>query len=149
MAQEIVKPKVKAADQSVASSTVLVDAVDLSLPLGANETWEFEFRIPFNLAGAVSGAKFSVAGPAAPANVRFVVHVYNGLGLFAVFQLTAFGGSLAAAILEAGDFYVEVKGVVQNGPNAGNLKLQFAQNVSDVNPITVRRDAVLKATPVA
>jgi len=149
MPQEVIRPKVKSADQSVVSSIVLVDDSELSFPIGANEKWDVELRIPFNLAGVASGARFAVNGPAAPTNVRLNAALYNGTGIIAVATITVFDAPLAGGLAAIGDFLAKIEGSVENGPNAGNLVFRFAQNVSSPAAITIKRGAVMKMTQVS
>lgn len=139
----------KDADQSITNSTTLANDTQLTFPLtNTTDTWYFKFIIGFNLAGATSGYKFAITGPATPTNTRYSIKVFNGVAVGALSDsvgLGAFGTAAAVTLAVAGDHYAEIEGSVE-GNGAGSVTLQFAQNVLDaVNSITVKRGSVLIA----
>lgn len=135
-----------AADQSVTSSTTLVTATGLSQPVEASRGYGFQAVIMFNLAGVVSGMKFSVSTPASPTNLAYLIEILNGTGLsVAALGLSApVAGALATTGLHIARFF----GTLENGSNAGNLLLQFAQNTSDASAITVKRGSWFRVWPL-
>lgn len=128
------------ADQSVTSSTVLVDITNLIAKLESNRAYAFHAEMQFSLAGAVSGFKFGVAGPASPTNFLYQIEalssglVVAGMGL---------GATVAGALAVTGSHMARISGLIENGANAGNLSIQFAQNVSNGSAITILRGAWL------
>lgn len=138
----------KDADQSLNTSTVLVNDTQLAFALSNNtDIWWFKFMVGFNLAGAASGYKFAITGPTTPANVRYRTAVFNGVSpgaLSAAVALGAFGTSVGVTLAQSGDHYAEIEGVVEGG-GAGSVTLQFAQNVSDAAAITIKRGSILIA----
>ena len=141
----------KAADQSITNSTTLTNDATLLFAIAANEVWRFTISAPFNVAGATSGFKMSVNGPTAPTNLRWTAFAINGVAVatLAALSANAFATALGFVVANAGDHILEVSGTVENGANAGNVTLQFAQNTLDaVNSVTVRRGALLIAEKI-
>jgi len=130
-----------AADQSVTSSTGLVNITGMVAAVEANRAYGFLVEIQFNLAGIVSGFKFGVSAPASPTNLAYTIDVTAsgltivGLGLSA---------TIAAALATTGLHKVTMRGVLENGANAGSLVPQFAQNVSDGSAITIKRGSFIR-----
>jgi hypothetical protein len=133
------------ADQSITSSTTFADATGLTANLDPNKSYRFELNIVFNLVSIVSGYKFQLVGPASPPNVISVSKVFNGvLGtLLSATTQTSLSSSIAGALATAGLHVFTLEGLIENGANAGTLKLQFAQNTSDANAITLKRGSYL------
>lgn len=130
------------ADQSLTSNTTLTTITGFSAAMEASRAYAFESEIHFNLAGIVSGQKFSVITPASPTNALYKIEIVNGTGLtIAALSLSA---PLAAALATTGLHLAKLGGVIENGVNAGNLVIQFAQNVSDGSAITIKRGSFLK-----
>jgi len=103
----------------------------------ANRAYGFHANVQFNLAGIISGQKFGVSTPASPANALYTIEVLNGTGL----SIVALGLSagVAGALATTGLHAARLHGVIENGANAGNLAMQFAQNTSDGSAITAKR----------
>jgi hypothetical protein len=62
--------------------------------------------------------------------------------------LSAFGPMLAGALATIGTHILSVEGLIENGPNAGAITFQFAQNVSNASAITVKRGSSMVLTPL-
>jgi len=103
----------------------------------ANRAYGFDCNVQFNLAGIVSGQKFGVLTPASPTNALYTIEVLNGTG----FSIVAIGlsAAVASALATTGLHAARLHGVIENGANAGNLAIQFAQNTSDGSAITAKR----------
>jgi hypothetical protein len=126
-----------AADQAVTSSTALVDVTGFTFAMEASRTYGFDGHLYFNLGGVVSGVKLGVGLPASPTNTNYMLEVVNGTGL----SLVALGmnAGVATALATGGLHVSRVGGIIENGVNAGNLSLQFAQNTSNGSAITAKR----------
>lgn len=124
----------KTGDESLANSTTLQNDAELLLPLLAGEAWEFTFTIIY-FAQTTPDIKFSLVTPA-------LSTIFWGVLGYAT-DLTAmanafYGSGQVIAMGGRGGYSIAVlKGVVANGVNAGNLQLQWAQNVSDAAAVWV------------
>ena len=135
----------KVADQSITSSTTLTNDTELFAPVEANKNYHFRASVPFNLAGVVSGYKFTFASPSGHTNFVCTPLIYNGgtSTLLTVAPITTPGTAVAGALATSGDHYAAWEGVLENGASAGNINFQFAQNTSNGSAITVKRGAIL------
>lgn len=128
------------ADHSMNSSVALININNLSCPLEANRAYAFSSELQFSLAGIVSGFKFGIAAPASPANLLYQIEaVTSGLAIAALGLSTG----IAAALALTGPHVAHISGLIENGANAGLLAIQFAQNVSNISPITILRGSWL------
>src|SRR5262249_28211468 len=126
--------KVKATDQTVTSSTTVVDDADLQFPVGVSETWVVALslyltssaaggmRLNVSLPAAASGTYRIPAGPSSSVPSTTAFDVYPGT-LGADIQLDTSASST--------DHVVNLSVTVTTGATAGTAKLQFAQRVSD------------------
>lgn len=131
------------ADQSVTSSTTLVDVTGLSLPLAASRKYKVEMFVPFSLAGIVSGYKFQCGVPSGAAQCLHY-QVMNGVtGALVQVKVETSIITLSGALATSGTHILLIDGVVVNNTTADDFKLQFAQNISDAGAITVLENAAL------
>lgn len=130
---------VQAANQAKTNDT-LADS-DLSVAILAGATYSFDIVAPFTLAGIISGVKFAIACPASPAIIVWtpVIRTSLATSLLGVVQTAA--GSVTNALATADNHTLFCSGTIVNGVNAGNLKLQFAQSVTDAGALTLLRGA--------
>lgn len=131
------------ADQSIVSSTTLVNVTDFVQAVAANSIWGFQAIIQFNLAGVLSGFKFGLSTPTSPTNGFYTIEVLNGTGL----SIVALGlsATVSGALATTGLHVCRVSGMIENGSTAGNIAVQIAQNVSDGSAITVKRGSWMRA----
>jgi hypothetical protein len=119
---------VKAADQSLTSSTTLTDVTDLSFPVEANK--KYRFRATIAVYAGAGGFIFSVNGPASPTRVDF--------GIIGVpVSNTSYGNSFTTAT-SAVNALPSMTGILENGPNAGAVSIQFRQNTANAAATTVK-----------
>lgn len=132
----------KTLDQTISSSDVLTNDTRLVLPVLANNNYIFQFWIPFALAGIASGYKFALTGPTSPINVSYDFKITDGVNSTVINAVkTSFASTIAGVLAIIGTHAILVNGVLENGANSGNITFQFAQNISDVGTITVKRGA--------
>lgn len=126
-----------AADQSVTSSTALVTVTGFSFAMEASRNYAFDGCLYVNLAGILSGVQVALSTPASPTNSNYHIELVNGTGL----SLVALGlaSAINATLATTGLHLVRFGGVIENGANAGNLAIQFAQKTSDGSAITAKR----------
>lgn len=125
----------KTADEVVNNSAALQDDDELLFAMAANATYTFEFVLwVHNDGGPAAGVQVALNGPAAPGYVFYWVGITTA---FAVGPFTGNGGRAAAyetAFSEAiagGEWIcIRISGSVENGANAGNLVLRWAQNAA-------------------
>jgi hypothetical protein len=130
-----------AADQAITSSTGLTTITGFSAAMEANRAYGFDALVQFNLAGIVSGFKFGVSVPASPTNSMYNIEVLSsGLAIVGLGLSATVGAALAVTGLHIARFH----GVIENGANAGNLAVQFAQNTSDGSAITAKRGSWIR-----
>lgn len=128
----------KTSDQSVTSSTALVDCTSMVLTVGANEVWLTEWFIRY-AAGATGDIKFGWTFPtggeidAGVAARNTTAATVNQFWYATTSPTTAeaFGTVNAVELLR-------VHAICVNGGTAGNYQLQFAQQVSDGTAATVK-----------
>jgi len=128
----------KSADEVVNASTVVQDDNHLFTPVGANETWLFETRIIFTTVG-VAGFRWTMTGPTGSAGsfwAMFFLSPSTALGVGAT--ETALGTDASAAIGGATQSSLCLRGFITNGLTPGNLRLRWAQDVSDAGATTVK-----------
>jgi hypothetical protein len=139
----------KTGDQSVSSNIVVQADTQLLLPMAASGIYAVRLVCMFALAGVTSGYNFTIDGPAAT-NVMFAMEVRN-MSVYALVKSlmsAALGDVLSGALAVAATHIFTVEGTIENGGGAGNLGLKFAQAVSDVGAITVKRGSYLTLTPM-
>lgn len=143
--------KLKAANESVTSSTAVQDDDDLFFAIGANETWVFELFL-FTNAATAGDFRYAITFPAG------ATQRYGQMGL----DDTAAGFN---ADLEVGDSTVSggekiiggpggtglslVFGFVANGANAGDVKLRWAQGTSSGTATILASGSHLRARRVS
>jgi len=135
----------KTGNQSVTSSTTLVDCTDLSFSIGANEVW-MGYIMPIMAAGTSGGVKWAFTLPASCAgrirttggnsfaNASVDIDVTAGLGVTGTHQTST--------------FYIGYFNIT-NGANAGTVQFKFAQNASNGTNTTVSKNSQLVAWRVS
>jgi hypothetical protein len=118
-------------EESVTSNNGLTDSGTLLVNLTASKTYWFTAVLFVDNVGATAGYRIGIGGPASPTAVRITAVGQDGSGSAngtanAYQQIVAAG---SAAALRG----VIVQGTVINGANAGNLKVQWGQLVSDAS----------------
>ncbi len=138
----------KTADQSVTSSTTLVDCTSLTFAVAANTNYHFRAHL-YMTANTTGGIRLGVNGPSTPTKVRVFGHGYLGGIQRSLADITAYGqienytGGVPAAQL-----YL-LHGKLENGANAGTLAIQFAQSVSNATATIVEKCSFIEYSIVA
>jgi len=118
-------------------NSTLLDVPGFTTPIAAGQKMKFRFYLPINLLGAAGGAKFRVDVPAAPSvfiQTSILIDQVTATPVF--FPLGAAGtiaapADVGATLTVVGRHIAIIEGSLVNGVTAGNLKLQFAQNVTN------------------
>jgi len=141
---------VKSADQSVVSSTVLVNDTHLSFTFGANEIWQFDQNLLFSAAVAAD-IKLAWTFPsgtlwinAAFFDTASATKVEAGAG-YTTGVTTAFG-----SIVTPGDNQlVAVRSTFVAGGTGGTFQGQWAQNTSNATATIMRKGTSYTGMKVA
>lgn len=134
----------KTASETVNNSSTLQDDDALVVPILANEVWVVEFVVVFN-SNTTADIKFAVT---VPSGATGRVSIIRETGAAIAMATPAFGNA-AAADGNAVHVFAELKAYVINGANAGNVTLQWAQNVADPSDTIVYRGSHAKALKAA
>lgn len=135
----------KTSDQSVTSSTVLVNDTALLMAVAANEVWRFEMML-FWAAAATADLKWTFTAPAgATYNASTVYPFAAGGGNASIQQVIAAAVDFDLEVQDAANNLTMFYGLIVNGGTAGNLQFQFAQNASSATPTTVKTHSTLWA----
>lgn len=138
----------KPEDEAVPSSAVLQDDDHLRFAAGANEVWEVEFTLLVD--GATTGdIRASVAGPSGASGSVTAIQFPTSASSTAnalIQQTTTVGGLVQSGLVGAGTTVsLVIKALVVTGATAGDVKLQWAQNVSDPTATRVLANSRLVA----
>ena len=135
----------KTANQTLNTSIALQDDDDLKIALAASETWFFE---AFIVCGGPSAAdiKFAFTVPAGATLLWGASGPLLGAGgTHAEFDVATSSAAVVSYDTETGtDRSVHIRGTAINSTTAGDLQLQWAQNLSDGTNITVFANSWLK-----
>lgn len=136
----------KTVDETVTSSTTLHDDATLHFSMTANTKYQLRGKIFFDTVAAAD-FKWRHSGPAAPALIRiFRQWISPGQSAFEGMEVdTAFSiADLAVTGSGTTGGYVELDGLIHNGPNTGDFVIQWAQNSSNAGATTVRAGSYLE-----
>lgn len=138
----------KKANQTIDSDTSLNDDDHLRIPVAANEIWIFEACL---YVGGPTAADIKIAFDV-PAGATLI---WSGLGLatpatfltdvtFAGVE-TVDDNPIAFGLITGTDTAIRIWGTLENGANAGDLLLRWAQRVFDGSGCTIFKNSWLKA----
>ena len=132
----------KTGNQSVTSSTTLVDCTDLSFSIAANEAWVGTL-LPIVTAGVSGGLKWAFTAPSgcsitvrAQGGNSFATSIIDGNGLT---------GNGTTNLHSTASRY-ELMVIISNSSTAGTVQFQFAQNASNAITTTVSKNSVMIVT---
>jgi hypothetical protein len=103
----------KTSDQTITGSTTLTDDSELFVPMLANTT--YQFRVGLVMSFTTGGYQYGITGPAAPTRVRWGTS-------------NAYGSIVSAGT--TGQVNMFATFLVENGANAGDFKIQFAESAA-------------------
>lgn len=140
----------RTADQSVTSSTALVDDNTLAAAVAANATYHVEAVLIF--VGGTQGSSDLKIAWTAPAGVtmNWVAAGKNtgGTNTWTDAQTTP-GATVALGTSGATVRMAKIEGTLVTGATAGTLQLQWAQNTSSGTATTMKTGSVLQLTRTA
>ncbi len=143
---------VKAADETVTSSTALQNDDHLLFPVGASETWVYEF-ILFYTAATTGDLKVALTAPVG-STIRWTT---NGLAGSAATNADSLASNVGTTSGTASGYHggagateisIIIKGYVTTAATPGNVTLQWAQNSSSGTDTIIKTGSYLKADKV-
>ncbi|MEP7235254.1 MAG: hypothetical protein ABI778_08160, partial [Ignavibacteriota bacterium] len=138
----------KASDQSVTSSTTLVNDNDLAIAINANDTWEIHGELHADCSSSTPNIKVAFTIPAGATMKIFYNGISDGGVTAGASVLTASGVSKTVNITGGTSTYIQIHGIVLNGGNSGNIQLKWAQGTSNGNSVILRTNTFLRGTKV-
>lgn len=130
------------ADMTTTSAT-LGNATYYAFPIGANETWSFEFNL--FMTGVAGGTEFGFNGPSGSTVTATIIGDTSAVGTFSAASITSLNtadtvafNSTAAAIV------TRITGVLAAGANAGTCQLMW-KSVTGGNTSTIKALSVMNA----
>lgn len=144
----------KTADESVSGSPggdTLQDDDHLYFNVGAGEVWQFEAALFVFSSGNTPDIKISLDGPASPDYLRAHVSAYDheGVGSRDLDDPGILADYSEDASMDWGTApdsngtILYIRGVLENGVNAGTFTVQWAQRVASVTATTVKRGSYM------
>ena len=143
--------KRKSADQSVVSSTVLVNDTDLTFAIAANEEWCSVFEATAGNALGVTGLGVSVTVPSG-ATLSATASLISDNSQARAPNITSSGTEIqfpAAALSGAGNGLLHMVCWTLNGATPGSVTLQFTQMTSSATAVKLLKGSFMQATRVA
>jgi hypothetical protein len=139
----------KSSNQSVTSSTTLVDDSQLLFAVEANATYLFNIFLWVYAADGTPDIKLTVTGPSG-SSIAFSPSTYyaTGDGTTAL-GTVATGGVTFGAFVDANERNQLYFGSILNGGTAGNLQFRWAQNTSSGTATTVKAGSYIYGIKVA
>jgi hypothetical protein len=130
----------QAADQAVTSSTALVSS-DLSVPVAVSQHLHIRYVLPFALAGTSSGIKFQVTTPTGGTSYNSAAVMFSDADSIVSVSVITSVASQGFTLATIGNHCDIIEFDYLNGATAGNVVLQFAQNVSNASAATLLKGA--------
>jgi len=138
----------KSADQSVTSSTTLVNDSQLKFAIAASETYLFQLWLYVYTADGVPDIKLTCTGPSgstllwSPGQVILLPDASQTAGTVQT------GGTTASYFVDSNLRLITLFGSILNSTTAGDVQLQFAQNVSSATSTTIKAGSYIMGTKV-
>ena len=138
--------KRKTANETLTSSDVVQSDDHLTFSVLPSENWIYRFEMIVAAAGTTPDIKFDISTPTAPTYCRFQIDDAEAGNSFSnnTCNGTGVGGTVVTAAADT--FYVS--GSVDNGSTGGTVALQWAQNGSSTQTLTVYRGSFMEAFKV-
>jgi hypothetical protein len=133
-----VKTVRKSADQSVTSSTTLVNDTHLKFAVAANETYIFQLWLFVYAADGTPDIKVTCTGPSGSTVLWSSSQVIFNAAAATTLTSVNTSGVSADLFVDANNRAIQLYGTIANGATAGDLQFQWAQNTSSANSTTVK-----------
>jgi hypothetical protein len=135
----------KASDQSVTSSTDLVDCTGLTLPVAANSSYLFSMAIHCGGVFSVRTKIIAPSGSTVLGSWNYVLSTNDGFLRASNIPVT----TESEITNDADFFYLGQYFTVSTGATAGSVNLQFTQGTSNATASTIKAGSWIKAERVA
>lgn len=139
--------KRKTADQSVSTSAVLTNDVDLAFPIAANEEWILEAVIDSGAALTTTGSKVAINAPAGATLNAMALRANGSATDYS--RTTTVGGAMDFGLAStSSNAQTRVSAWVLNGVTPGSVTLQWA-GTNAAGTVTFRKGSFMQAVRVA
>lgn len=132
------------ADTVTASTTTV--ATELTTTIAANQKVHIRYYVPITLGGTAPGIKFLVNAPSSPASYQSGVVIYADDATLGLVSQISSEAAQGVTLANAGNHIAIIDASITNGSTAGNVTLDFAQNVSDAAATIVQKGAIAEIT---
>lgn len=133
-----VKSVRKSSDQTVTSSTTLVNDSQLKFAAAANETYIFQAWLYTYAADGTPDIKVTFTSPAGSTLFWSSSQVIFNAAAATTLTVVAPGGTTGDLFVDSNLRAIQLYGTVLNGSTAGDIQLQWAQNTSSANGTSVK-----------
>ena len=133
-----VKSVRKSSDQTVTSSTTLVNDSQLKFAVAANETYIFQAWLYTYAADGTPDIKVTFTGPSGSTVLWSSSQVIFNAGGSTTLTVVSAGGTAADLFVDSNLRAIQLYGTILNSSTAGDLQFQFAQNTSSANGTSVK-----------
>ena len=131
------------------NSDVLLDVIsgrdeELFFSIGANQEWVVTFQLDFGDLIGTTGIKLNVSSPPNSV-VNYTVTAIDDTGdsISGASDVSGTDISLTITALNGDDAVVAVAAWINSGANGGQVALNWAQNSSSANPLTLKKGSFL------
>lgn len=128
----------KSSDQTVTSSTTLVNDSQLKFAVAANETYIFQAWLYTYAADGTPDIKVTFTGPSGSTVLWSSSQVIFNAGGSTTLTVVAAGGTTADLFVDSNLRAIQLYGTILNSSTAGDVQLQWAQNTSSANGTSVK-----------
>lgn len=128
----------KSSDQTVTSSTTLVNDSQLKFAIGASETYIFQAWLYTYAADGTPDIKVTFTGPSGSTVFWSSSQVIFNSAAATTLTVVSAGGTTADLFVDANYRAIQLYGTIVNSTTAGDVQLQWAQNTSSANGTSVK-----------
>lgn len=130
----------KTSDQTITSSTTLVNDTQLFFTAAANTTYAVQCVYSLSMTSGI-GFKVGITGPASPTRVRATSFITGGTFTQGG-EITAYGTIVSNTT--GGPSFVYISMIIINGPTAGTVTMQIAQAASSASSTVFEQGSYLQ-----
>lgn len=130
-------------------NNTLANVPELVAAIGAGQRAHVRLYLPITLAGTAGGAAFFLTIPAAPASfvqTNILIDLTTATPVFFAGSTVTTSAAFGATLNVAGNHVALIETTFVNGATAGNIQLQFAQNVTNASASTLLIGAYMAVT---
>lgn len=140
--------KRKTADESATSDTTLSADNTLTVTVSANKTYAINIRMRIVDTGFPGGGEFKyrLTGPASPTRINRIIRQWTATALTEeiTVRVDSFDSANRTVSPTSADVtFIEEEIHFENGANAGTVAVEWAQNASNVNAVTMKKGSHL------